>query len=108
MKTNTIQQEVLLATTTTLSKREWCSRDASENRQFLSHKEVLEEACWNGLLNELLPEIMEKSATGKRLILRNIRGGKYSLAIELGEFSQAIEKQYSINSNSFLPAMTYN
>ena len=96
MKKDTIQQEVLFVTTTTFSQRQLCEKDVSTNHH-LSHKEQLEEACWNGLLDELLPEIMERSTSGKRLFLWHIRHGESLLQLELGESTVSIEKQFSID-----------
>ena len=56
MKTNSTQQEIILLTGTTFSAREWCERESNKENN-LSDKEQLEEACWNGLLPEMLPEV---------------------------------------------------
>jgi hypothetical protein len=42
----------------------------------------LEEACWSGLLDELLPEII----TNKKLSLWEIGDSEFSLQIELSEY----------------------
>ena len=107
MKTNTIQQEILLVTTTTLSKREWCKLNASKSSP-RSYTEQLEEACWNGLLDELLPEILTKSSSGKLLYLWHIRHSAAFLQIEMSEIPVTIEKQSSIYPNFFFAKMFNN
>ena len=55
MKKESVQQEIILVATSTFSNREWCLNDGRENRN-ASQMEKLEQACWNGLLEESLPE----------------------------------------------------
>ncbi len=109
MKTDTIQQEILLVTTSTFSKQQWCSKDTADNGgHHYSPAEQLEEACWNGLLDQLLPEIMEKSSSGKELYLWHIRQGASYLQIELSEFPKLVEKPFSIYPNFFLHTISFN
>ncbi|MDQ3844451.1 MAG: hypothetical protein M3342_10625 [Bacteroidota bacterium] len=108
MENVAVQQEILLVTTTTFSQREWCGRDEQDARCRLSPPEALENACWNGLLAELLPEILVKSPAGKRLILWNIRQGKSSLHLELSEFPLHAEHRYSIDASYFIPTQCIN
>ncbi|MGI8952577.1 MAG: hypothetical protein ACR2FN_13455 [Chitinophagaceae bacterium] len=104
MKTKFTQQEILLVTGTKFSQREWAEKNAEEKNKF-SPTEQLEEACWNGALNELLPEIMEKNSKGKNLSLWQIRHCKSFLEIELSESSPFIEKYFSIDPYFFVPAI---
>ena len=107
MKKEIIQQEILLPATTSFSNREWCNK-RSEKFNDLSPMEQLEEACWNGLLDESLPEIIEKSMEGKKLCLWHIRHGSSFLQIELCEFPQTIEKKHSIDAGLFLQIALFN
>ena len=102
------QQEILLVTTSTLSQRQWCEKETGENSLPLSAQEALEKACWNGMLQELIPEILVTSSSGKQLILWNIRQGKGSLQIGLSEFPLSKENHYSIDCHFFLPALPLN
>ena len=107
MKKESVQQEIILVATSTFSNREWCNNDKRKGKT-LSSMEQLEEACWNGLLEESLPEIVEKSANGKSLYLWHIRHGRSFLQIELCEFPVMIEKRYSIDSRAVLETVYYN
>ncbi|HEY6975401.1 MAG TPA: hypothetical protein VH396_03870 [Chitinophagaceae bacterium] len=108
MKTTTTQQEILLMTNATFSQRQLCKRDVSEHDKYLSRTEQLEDACWNGLLDEMLPEIIEKSTTGKKLHLRQIKHARCFLEIELCEYPNTIEKESSIDPYVFLSTTLYN
>jgi hypothetical protein len=108
MKTNTTQQEILLMTNTTFSQRQLCEKDISEDDKYFSGAEQLENACWNGLLDEMLPNILEKSSEGKRLHLRQIKHAKCFLEIELCEYPLTIEQEFSIDPYAFLPISFYS
>lgn len=109
MKANKIQQEILLVTTSTFSKRQWCKQQdniASDRHQ--DPVDQLEEACWNGLLNEMLPEVLEKGGSSGRLYLWYIRQSASVLLIELSEQPPQLNESFSIDPSLFLPTMEYN
>ena len=56
MKPQHIHQEVLIFTNNTLSQKVLSKKNS--NNKNSSATEELEEAFWDGLLNELVPEIM--------------------------------------------------
>lgn len=95
-------------TSTTFSQSELCKNEFFESSRQQSLSDQLEEACWNGLLDELLPEIMERPASGKKLLLWHIRQGEFFLQIELSESSSKVETEFSIDVNSFLPTLSYS
>ncbi|HXL55851.1 MAG TPA: hypothetical protein VN958_06330 [Chitinophagaceae bacterium] len=108
MKTKSTQQEILLMTNTSFSQRQLCEKDIPESNKYFSRTEQLEDACWNGLLDEMLPGIIEKSSSGKRLHLRQIRPAKSFLEIELCEYPLQIEQEFSIDPYTFLPIAFYS
>lgn len=104
MATNIIvQQEVLLVTGTTFSQRQFCSRDGKNEGKDLSENDKLEKACWDGLLEELLPEIV----TNKKLNIWQIWDTEFSLQIELSKYPSR-ERRSSINPHYFLRTMECN
>ena len=104
MKTKSTQQEILLMTGTKFSEREWAEKNPDEKNKF-SSMEKLEAACWNGILNEMLPEIMEKSSEGKDLFLWQIKKCNSFLQIELSESSSIMERRSSIDPYLFFPSL---
>jgi hypothetical protein len=102
MKALTTQQEILLVTNTTLSEKQWCEKGTTDANHSQSSIEQLEEACWNGLLDELFPEVMLTRLPGKRLYLWHVRKGSSCLQLEWSEFPLCIEKHRSINPAFFL------
>ena len=101
MKTNSTQQEILLLTGTTFSKREWSEKIPGKKNN-LTEKEQLEEACWNGLLPEILPEAYLHTETDKKLFLWQIKQGKSFIDLEMGDIPEETEKEFSIYPYSFL------
>ena len=104
MKATTTQQEVLLMTGTGFSARQCCEKDESDHKGLVSEQEQLEEACWNGLLPEILPEIFSSSSEDRPLYLWQIKEGNSFIELELGETPAEIKKESSINPYSFLPS----
>ena len=107
MKTDIIQQEILLVISA-FSQQQLCEKNAPESLNLFSPAEELEAACWNGLSDQLLIGIAEKTSSGKRLCIWNIQQGKSFLEIELSDCPQIIEKRFSIDPYVFLPIMSLN
>ena len=107
MKTTSTQQEILLMTGTRFSEREWAEK-LVEDKNKLSATEKLEDACWNGLLADMLPELVQKTAEGKNLFLWNIRQCRSFLEIELSESSPVIERENSIDPYLFVSEIPLN
>jgi hypothetical protein len=102
MKT-TIQQEVLLITGTSFSSRQCWQQNEVDNQKYTPEAEQLQEACWNGLLNDMLPEICSQDLGNRKIYLWRIRENRSGIEIEMGEFPEEIEKDFSIDPYSFLP-----
>ena len=101
MKTDSTQQEILLVTGTTFAAREWSEKESSRESS-LTEKEQLEAACWNGLLPEILPEVYFHTDHNKKLFLWQIKEGKSFIDLELGDFPEEMEKEFSIDPYSFM------
>ena len=107
MKAQSTQQEILLITGTKFSEREWAEKIV-EDKNKLSATEKLEDACWNGLLDEMLPELIQKTEDGKKLFLWNVRNCKSFLEIELSDSSPVIERENSIDPYLFVSEIPLN
>lgn len=104
MKTNSTQQEILLITGTSFSARQWCEKNNDSEQKNMTETEKLEEACWNGLLREILPEISMNTDVDKKLYLWKIKEAASFIELEFGEVPEEKEKYFSIDPYSFLPA----
>jgi hypothetical protein len=96
------QLEILLFTNTRFSAKELCER--SDN--YKEHEGVesgnLEEACWNGLLRETLPELYSDAGTSKDLVLWRIISADHFLNLDYGDLIQQNDFSLSINPYLFL------
>ena len=103
MKKNTTQQEILLITGTRFSSRLYASKDEASNQDQLSDNERLQEACWNGMIEELLPELRE-DVNNKKLFLWNIVQGDAFLELKFSNSPKEMEEKHlSIDPYSFVP-----
>ena len=107
MKTEIIKQEILLVIAA-FSQQQLCEKNAPESLNLLSPAEELEAACWNGLSDQLLIGIAEKTSSGKRLCIWNIHQGKSFLEIELSDSPQILERRFSVDPYVFLPIISIN
>lgn len=108
MKNNPTQQEVLLMTGTDFASRQYCEMDTPENSKNLSGNEKLKDACWNGLLKEMLPEIFLNIDPAEKLYLWQVREANWFFALELGEYPISINRYCSINPYRFMEVKGYN
>lgn len=106
MKTNSTQREILLITNNSFAQREWCSKEFNHDKN-MTQQEQMEEACANGLMYEILPEIF-KAPQNKKLYLWQMHPAFSFLQIEYGEFPLAIEKATSIDPHNSLSCVCYN
>ena len=103
MKTNSTQQEILLAAGTSFSSREFRkTTDGLSYNNHLTEEEKLVVASWNGLL-EILPEIFEQQSVNKKLYLWEMSEGSLFIELKFGEINLESEMQFSIDPYSFLP-----
>lgn len=98
---NYIQQEILIITGTTFSKRACCEKNTG-NQKIFTEKEQLEEACWNGLLQEMIPEIYYHKKEKKELFLWNVKKGNSFIELEMSEIPDEKDDLYSIDPYSFI------
>ena len=94
--------EILLLSKSSFFKRDWCELKGNKNDKQLSQKEQLIQLCWNGMLNEMIPEIMEKTAGNKPLILWDINESGNMLDLRYGNIDEEMNDEWSINPYVYL------
>jgi len=102
MEDNTTQQEILLVTGTSFAARQACEKDDTGTSGQLSPIDRLQAACWNGMLPEMLPEIIQKTAGGKQLFLWQVYETTSFLELKLGNYEDDNEKELSIDPYMFM------
>jgi hypothetical protein len=105
MNPTSTQQEILLLICSNFSLRNSCKNEESKKND-LTKGQQLEEACWNGLIHQMLPEICDQS--GNKLLLWQTRETNSFIEIELGDLPEEKEKHFSIDPYSFLSTYYYS
>ncbi|HRE50460.1 MAG TPA: hypothetical protein PK339_03505 [Flavitalea sp.] len=108
MKTTTVQQEILLNLDANYLTGQYAAKDPGEKTNTLTQREQLEEACWNGSLPVLLPEIFSIPGNTRPLYLWRIVEGERFLHLSLGETPDEIAKEFSIDPYSFLSLQLFS
>jgi hypothetical protein len=104
MKANSTQMEIMILTGTSFSAGQITDKNEAAAKPGRTEKEILTEACWNGLLTEMLPEIIEQIPSGKKMYLWDIKEADAFIELELGELQEDKDKYFSINPYAFIPA----
>ena len=105
MKLQHVRQEVLIFTNTTLSQKALCRKNSSGKNS--PAMEELEEAFWDGLLNELVPEIMP-STLHPKMVIWGVHAGKFYLLIDLADSPGITESIFSIDPHLFSSEINMN
>ena len=93
--------EILLLTTTSFSHRQLCERNDGEIQMHLTIKEKLKAACWNGLLEEMLPEVLQRYSNEK-YFLWQVETRNSFLKIKLAAYPVRLDKSHSLDPYVFL------
>jgi len=99
MKTNSTYQEILLMMDSSFASRDRVPKDEAKSKN-LTPREKLQDACWNGLIPEFLPEIAEKKYD-PTLSLLEINEGNHFLDVRYGADFEETDSYCSINPYLF-------
>jgi len=108
MARKTSQQEVLLVISSGFASKQYSEREGSESSKNQSQAEKFKDACWNGMLKEILPELFFRAGPETPLFLWQMRECKHVLALEMAEEPYDIDFQCSIDPYCFLELQGYN
>jgi hypothetical protein len=103
-----VQMEVLLMTGTSFSAGNWVRKDANAVERNYTENEQLQEACWNGLVKAMLPEIWIEPPNGGILFLWEVKEAGTFLELKIGEIPLPIDCRLSLTPRHFLPFQVYN
>ncbi|MBK7559353.1 MAG: hypothetical protein IPI54_14360 [Chitinophagaceae bacterium] len=102
MKKITTNREILLLSGSSFFQRDWCEMNSKSDSKKLSQKEQLIQLCWNGMLHEMIPEILETQPGKKPLTLWEINESGNLLDLRYGEFDEEMNDEWSINPYVYL------
>ncbi len=103
-------QEILLLTASSFAQGDLCDRNLFEDNsgKRLSPVEKLEEACWNGLLDEFLRSSRANGKNGNKVFLWKIHVADAFLCVELAQAPSSLDRYYSLDPYMFLEQKNYN
>ncbi len=107
MEKHTVTQEILLITASSFAQKDLCDKDSENNSIPSRSSEKLEEACWNGLLDELLTNSPQTRKYGK-LFIWTIHVSQAFLCVELAQSPEGIEAAFSLDPHMFLKLRNVN
>ena len=107
MKPVNNQLEVLFLTGTTFAKNEFESNHAENNKVF-SREDMLENAFWNGLLFELLPELKPENSLKEKTFLWAINNYHSSLWLNLCNEPFMADSTTSVDPHQFIKSFIIN
>ena len=97
------QQEILLLKGNSFTARQYHNKNENGKPESLSPEEQLEEACWNGLIQEIIPELYEHAGKDKTLYLWQIRESNSFFELDLSEEMPESKDNYlSIDPYAFM------
>lgn len=107
MKIQNLQQEILFFTGTTFAQKEFESKDPSSGKNS-SLEDALEQAFWDGLIFEMLPELDSKSANEEPKFLWQVNNYSSSLWMNLSNVPMLCDQQTSVDPYQFLKKSIIN
>lgn len=107
MKPIIANQEIMLFAGTSFSKREFCHLVKTKRPEINSSIAELEQACWAGILFEMLPELSSLFA-GSKAFIWDIHATNHFVLINQGTRPQQVENAFSVDPHFFLAAARFN
>lgn len=106
MKEKYIQQEIIFFVNNKFSQNLLCEKKENKDKPAASAREQMADACWNGLVGQLLPEISIK-VENKPLTIWEVQEAKHSIVLQLGTLT-VVDSQDSINPYRLLTKARFN
>ncbi|RYZ16356.1 MAG: hypothetical protein EOP49_51820 [Sphingobacteriales bacterium] len=108
MEDQSTQQEVLLLTGTSFSARQGVDNEEMISGQDVNENALLEQACWNGMLPNMLPEICGNAPADKPVYIWKIREGSAFLEVEISDVPRDIDAYFSLDPYAYALTRNYN
>lgn len=102
MSAKSCQQEILLAFNSDFLSRICADKNNGEPGGQLLDVEKIEEACWNGLLKEEIPEIFSMDSSGRQMFIWVIRDYNSVMEIDMGEYPSGKDDYLCIDPYKFM------
>ena len=102
-------QEVVLVSSSRFANREYVEKKSDTNEhQKQTGRASLKDACWNGMLKDILPELFLHFSKEDKLFLWQLRECRNVMTMELSDKPGDLDFQTSIDPYCFLELQEYN
>jgi len=104
-------QEIILVNDTQFANRQYSEvkKPAPEkSRNYIAQHEKLKEACWNGLLRDMMPELFLHFGRDEKLYMWQMRECENMITMEMAEEPSPIDFSASIDPYCFMELQEYN
>ena len=102
MINNIHQQEILLAFNSHFLSKIYFEKCNAGSSDIFIELEKIEEACWNGLLEQVLPEIFTMNIYARPIFIWRIREYNSVMEIDMGEHPSDKESFFCIDPYRFM------
>jgi hypothetical protein len=102
------QQEIIIVNGTQFANRQYCEQHNSNSNSYLSQHEKLKEACWNGMLKDMMPELFFKFTPDVKLFMWQMRECENVTTMEMSEEPSELDFYASIDPYCFMELQEYN
>ena len=100
-------QEVVLVTKSGFANRQYSKSNQEKSKQN-NQQDQLKEACWNGMLKDMMPEIFCMFTPDTKLYLWQMRECQNMLTLEMSEKPADLDYYASIDPYCFMEIQEYN
>jgi hypothetical protein len=106
MKQTAINHEVLLLSGTSFSKRQFSPKNINKAQN--SYSNPLQDACWNGLVFDILPDIIKPPSEKNLHYTWEVVPAESFVEVKIGAVPYDVEKGKSVNPYLFLSEKNIN
>lgn len=103
-------QEVILVNNTMFANRQYSEKNTGKkpSNNYLTQNEKLKDACWNGMLRDIMPELFLHFAPQDKLYMWQMRECENMTTMEMSEEPAPLDFYASIDPYCFMEVQEYN
>ena len=110
MPRNPQVQEIVIVSSSQFANRSYVEKNTNiaDEKSNNLNKNSLKDACWNGMLKDILPELFNRFSKDDKLFLWQMRECRNVFTMELSERPGDLDFQASIDPYCFMELQEYN
>ena len=97
MSKNSYIQEIIIVSASRFANREYCEKKPEIQGKKPEKNASLKEACWNGMLKDMMPELFFHFDSDSKMYMWQMREGERLLTMEMSEEPSELDFQASID-----------